>query len=183
MPDLFDYLTWRGDIALPQVPFCAVDNLILSTLTYVRFPNVPASPGDSILLKDAVEGFFLLPEGRRERVRCKQDLALLRVLAQSPRFRDLPLTYCEDRFEPEHEMQFAAVTVLLDEHTAFLAFRGTDSTLVGLMRPQNIQAALRTFKNTDAETRRVLAQSIERLIRTTADTLRAEVERTGDIQA
>ena len=35
MSDLFDYLAWRGDIPLSQVPFGPVDGLILSTLSYV----------------------------------------------------------------------------------------------------------------------------------------------------
>lgn len=56
MLDLFDYLAWRGDIPLSQVPFGPVDGLILSTLSYVRFQTlVPDSPGLSV------------PWGRRRR--------------------------------------------------------------------------------------------------------------------
>lgn len=40
MLDLFDYLAWRGDIPLSQVPFGPVDGLILSTLSYVRFQEL-----------------------------------------------------------------------------------------------------------------------------------------------
>ena len=54
MSDLFDYLAWRGDIPLSQVPFGPVDGLILSTLSYVRFQElVPDSPGLSIPLCQA----------------------------------------------------------------------------------------------------------------------------------
>ena len=132
MADLFDYLDWRGDIPLSQVPFGPVDNLILSTLSYVRFETVlPSEPGSSVPLKDAAEAYLSLPEGKRGLVRCKQDLELLRALCRAPRFSALGLTCCEDRFEPEREMQFAALAVLLGGKEAFLAFRGTDSTLVG----------------------------------------------------
>ena len=38
--NLFDYLSWRGDLALSQSPFNDVDSLILSTLSYVFFENM-----------------------------------------------------------------------------------------------------------------------------------------------
>ena len=45
MPDLFDYLTWRGDLPLGQVPLSAVDGLILNTMSYIHFNGlIPESP-------------------------------------------------------------------------------------------------------------------------------------------
>ena len=132
MSDLFDYLSWRGDIPLSQVPFGPVDNLILSTLSYVHFGNIlPAEPGLSIRLSDAADLYLSLPEQTRGRTRCKQDLDLLKALSHAPRFSSLRLLFYEDRFELEKEMQFAAFAVLLNNTDTFLAFRGTDSTLVG----------------------------------------------------
>lgn len=62
MSDLFDYLAWRGDIPLSQVPFGPVDGLILSTLSYVRFQElVPDSPSLSVPLQQAAEAFLALP--------------------------------------------------------------------------------------------------------------------------
>ena len=52
-------------------------------------------------------------------------------MAESDRFGRLGVTFYRSVFVPEEETQFAAVTFLLDDGTAFLAFRGTDSTLVG----------------------------------------------------
>ena len=133
MSDLFDYLAWRGDIPLSQVPFGPVDGLILSTLSYVRFQElVPDSPGLSIPLCQAAEAFLSLPEQEAEdRVRCRQDLRLLKALLSASRFASLPLTFYQDRLDPAREMQFSALTVLLDTGEALLVFRGTDSTLVG----------------------------------------------------
>ena len=34
MANMFDYLTWRGDLSLSQSPFQDVDSLILSTMSY-----------------------------------------------------------------------------------------------------------------------------------------------------
>lgn len=95
MSDLFDYLTWRGDIPLSQVPFGPVDGLILSTLSYVRFQElVPDSPSLSVPLRQAAESFLSLPEREAEdRVRCRHDLPLLKALLSAPRFASLPLTF------------------------------------------------------------------------------------------
>ena len=140
MLDLFDYLAWRGDIPLSQVPFGPVDGLILSTLSYVRFQTlVPDSPGLSVPLGQAAEAFLSLPEREAEdRVRCKQDPRLLKALLSAPRFASLPLTFYQDRLDPEREMQFSALTVLLDTGEALLVFRGTDNTLVGWKEDFNL---------------------------------------------
>lgn len=133
MANLFDYLAWRGDIPLSQVPLNSVDSLILSALSYVHFHDlVPASLKQSTSLARAAQSFLELPEKETEdRIRCQNDRVLLQALSRAPRFADLALTFHQDRLEPEQEMQFAALTILLPQNEAFLAFRGTDSTLVG----------------------------------------------------
>lgn len=129
MGNLLEYLAWRGDLTLTQAPFCPVDGLVLSALAYVHLDGIAADA--PIPLGEAAARFFALQENTRGRTRCKEDLSLLQALRQVPRFSGARLTAYEDRFEPEREMQFAAVTVLLDDGSAFLSFRGTDSTLVG----------------------------------------------------
>ena len=130
MGNLLDYLAWRGDLSLDRVPFGPVDGLVLSVLSYVHFDG-PAQGEESVPLGEAAEEYLTLPPARRGRFRCETDLALLRALADSPRFARLGLCRCADRFVPKEETQFAALTVLLDDGSAFLAFRGTDATLVG----------------------------------------------------
>lgn len=132
MPDLFDYLVWRGDIPVSQVPIGPVDGLILSTLVYVHFDDV-LSPDLShpVTVGEAARVYLSLPEQRRGPVRCKTDLELLAAIQSAPRFAQLELAFYEDRFVPEEEMQFAAMAVLPGDGSAFLAFRGTDTTLVG----------------------------------------------------
>jgi len=133
LPDLYDYLAWRGDLPMDQAPLNPVDSLILSNLSYIHFDEL--LPGDllrPVSLRQAAEGFLTLPKGlRRDRVRIKEDEEMLRALADVPRFAALQLAFYDDRFAPEAEMQFAAMAVLLGDGSAYLSFRGTDSTLVG----------------------------------------------------
>lgn len=131
MAELMDYLHWRGDLRFSQDPPNEVDALIFSALAYIRFGgNVQAHPDIPIPLKAAADAFFMLAD-HRERVRVKEDLELLRALAATQRFGNAKLCHYRDIFIPEEDTQFAAVTFLLDDGSAFLAFRGTDYSLVG----------------------------------------------------
>ena len=132
MGNVLDYLSWRGDLSLARAPFGAVDALVLSALSYVHFDGlVPAGPGAPVALAAAARAFLALPAGRQRRCRCERDLELLKALADSPRFGSMELARCAGRFIPREETQFAALTVLPGDGSVFLAFRGTDGTLVG----------------------------------------------------
>ena len=131
MSDLFDYLSWRGDLPLDKAPFCPVDALVLSILSYLPLGGqVPAHLPDTVTIH-RIAGSPTLTPGAGIRFRCEEDYRLLRALGRSLRFGSLALTYFDDQFRPKEEMQFAAVSVLLPGGSAFLSFRGTDSTLVG----------------------------------------------------
>lgn len=131
MADMFDYLKWRGDILFSQLPPNPVDALIFSALSYIRFTDiVPEDLHHHITLRDAAV-MLLDDEHAAERARVKADLELLQAAARTERFGRVGLTFYQDVFIPEEDTQFAAVTCLLDDGTAFLAFRGTDNTLVG----------------------------------------------------
>ena len=131
MGDLFDYLVWRGDIRFSQLPPNGVDALIFSALSYVDFDDiVPDQINLSIPFCDAVKQIFEL-DNLDNRFRVKKDMELLRAAAQTERFGQVDLCYYQNVFVPEEETQFAAITYLLDDGSAFLTFRGTDKTLIG----------------------------------------------------
>ena len=125
--DLFDYLRERGGLPLAQAPFGPVDALILAALSYVQLDG-PADFSAAVPLGEAAAGYLDSPEGGR---RCEADLRLLRALSRAPRFASLPLTGCVQRTDRDRELQFGALTVLLEDDSPFLAFRGTDASLVG----------------------------------------------------
>lgn len=131
MADLFEYLRWRGDIPFAQVPPTPVDALIFSTLSYLDFSGIVLEePTRQIRLAEAADHLLSAP-GPERKCRVKTDLELLRAAAASSRFGEAALCFYQAVFIPAEDTQFAAMTYLLDDGTAFLAFRGTDSTLVG----------------------------------------------------
>lgn len=131
MGNLFEYTSWRGDLSLNTVPVTPVDALIFSALSYVNFEGiVPGGMQNPIPLSVAAEALLSLTNAQ-DRVRVKNDLTLLRAVADAPRFQDIRLAFYRSKLIPEEETQFAALGFLLDDGTVFLAFRGTDYSLVG----------------------------------------------------
>ena len=113
--------------------FSPVDSLVLSQLSYINFPLfTPKLDSDqaSIRIADLFRAEYF--EEMLHNVRDpKSNLRLLYALAASPRFRDIGINYYSIQNDFAEEKQFAAVTFFLDDHTAYVAFRGTDGTFVG----------------------------------------------------
>lgn len=119
--------------SLKKQQFSAVDSLLLSQFAYINFDGIVSGiweKRDSITLRDLLKAEFFNslfgkvrdPENNKK---------LLYALAASPRFRDTKINYYINKYDPKLEKQFAAVTFLLDDMTAYIAFRGTDATIVG----------------------------------------------------
>jgi len=141
--NIFDYLKWRGDLKFTQDPPNEVDALIFSGLSYIRFGAVAEHyPEQPVSLKDAAEAFFSL-DGYESCCRVEKDLDLLHAAIQTRRFGETKICMYRDHLIPQQETQFAAVTFLLDDGSLFLAFRGTDNTLVGWKEDFNM-----TFQQT-----------------------------------
>ena len=131
MASMLEYIMWRGDLTFSQDPPNAVDALIFSALAYVQFQGqIESQPLRPVSLQMAAEMFFSCPN-HEECVRVRSDLDVLRAAADSVRFGSSYLVMYRDLLIPEPETQFAAVSFLLDDGSMFLAFRGTDYSLVG----------------------------------------------------
>lgn len=120
-------------------PLCAPDSLALSWFSNFRLEALGGQLDSwegicngAVRLRDVLraECFDALFDVW-DPASCKR---LLQAMAASPRFRDIAVggfVLDIDGADPEHPKQFAAVTLLLDDGTAYLAFRGTDATFVG----------------------------------------------------
>jgi len=135
MANLLDYLDWRGDLTFEASPFNDVDNLVFSMLAFVDLGGVV--PGDilegPVKLEECSRRFFEKhPEGIQYGVLIPAITnELFRRAAACARYSSVYLTCYRDELDEELRKQFAAVTFLLPDNSLFLAFRGTDDTLVG----------------------------------------------------
>jgi hypothetical protein len=114
-------------------PFCSVDSLVLSQLSYLQFEGLVPGSGDAAPPVSIAELAGSGPDDSLYSKISGQDnnQRLLQALVASPRFRDIRLSAYVSKTDQQAEEQFAAITCLLDDGTAFIAFRGTDTTFVG----------------------------------------------------
>lgn len=137
MTDIMDYLDWRGDLSFKQAAFNEVDNLILSQLAYVNFDGiVPGIAYDEcVTLEAACELFFKIND-EKEILKDKSltrlgGTILMKKMVQSERFRKLRLCKYKNQVDYEEQKQFAALHMELEDETIYIAFRGTDDTIIG----------------------------------------------------
>lgn len=129
MSNILDYIDWRGDLTLKNDRFNEIDNLILSRVAYFYFDGVVGA-NEVITLNEAYSRFQSLnPE--KVRILQKEDLDLFPAVANSRRFGNLFLKRYVNKRDLNEEKQFSAITIMLPDNTSYIAFRGTDNTLVG----------------------------------------------------
>lgn len=110
-----------------------VDSLVLCQLSYLKFdgmvPDVQEGSTGVTLKSVAEHPDFekLFADVRYE----KENRALFAGMVQGRRFRNMKLNYFTNVIEERWETQFSALTCFLDDGSAYVAFRGTDETIVG----------------------------------------------------
>ncbi|HPP36875.1 MAG TPA: DUF2974 domain-containing protein [Clostridiales bacterium] len=113
--------------------FNLVDSLVLSQFVYINLNGIVPGLTDSgtpVRIGDLLKA-EIIPH-MLENVRDpKSNHRLLLALGMSPRFRDIRMYGFSDTLSITEQKQFAAVTFLLDDKTAYIAYRGTDATIAG----------------------------------------------------
>ena len=133
MANILDYLDWRGDLTLAERGFNEVDNLLLAELSYLDFGGIiPPDFAQPIRLSEAMERYDAVREHETMGVLVPDQIPVLgRRMAQCVRFANLQLCAYACRIDEQTQTQFSAVTILLPDTTAYVAFRGTDDTIIG----------------------------------------------------
>lgn len=133
---IFDYIDWRGDLPFSKSPFCSVDALIFTELSYLDYSGIVPSPeeGGAISLKEASKLFFQKnPQGEIKlgAIMPSKIVDLLKKAAACHRYESLNISRFVNIIDTKAEKQFSALCINLDEKSMFIAFRGTDDTIVG----------------------------------------------------
>lgn len=118
---------------LNEKEFNAVDSLILSQISNILLDNLVGSINSNrepVKFKDLLKSelFSKMFDKVPYHQPTKQ---LLFYLAASPRFRDIRINYHISKTDSSSEKQFSATTFILNNTYAYVAFRGTDYSLIG----------------------------------------------------
>ena len=134
MANILDYIRWRGDLTLQERPFNNVDNLLLAELSFMDFSGIVSeSFSDSgVTLKEACAAYFAAHAETDMGVLVPSVIPeLARLMGESARFGGARLDGYVNHIDDSAEVQFAALTITTDDGVSYVAFRGTDDTIVG----------------------------------------------------
>ena len=131
---IFDYLRWRGDLKIDHAhPLTPLDHLILARIAYLRFDLINMDPQET--LGQDTSRIAKLP---RSRCHWPVDKEFAELLTNSPRFQKLIVSNHVKTISRSTEKQFEAITIHLPDHQLYVAFMGTDDTLVGWKEDLNL---------------------------------------------
>ena len=116
MSSIADYIRWYADFSFYDKPFNEVDNIILSTLTYYHF-DLKAADRPMAVRRAVTDN----PSKDR----------FLKAACASRRFGSLLISDFSEVFSRDRGVQFAAMKFHLYDNIYYIAFRGTDNSLVG----------------------------------------------------
>lgn len=131
--NIIDYLKWRGDLSLKASPFNEVDNLVISQMAYTGFDEY-FKLKDSYTISELSNLFF--NDHTDEEIMASKSFVklapfVLREMANSIRFKDCLVHDFVSTIDEKTFEQFCCFQVDLSDHTTYVAFRGTDDTIVG----------------------------------------------------
>lgn len=140
MGTIIDYLKAYGDYTLEEKPFGEVDSLVLCQLAYLKFDNLAPSVGEK---KPAVSLHELKEHEKYDGLyadeRYREDnTALFLGILRSRRFQDTTVMNYVNQIDLKTETQFSAVTFRLPNGVCYVAYRGTDETIVGWKEDLNL---------------------------------------------
>lgn len=132
---IIDYLKEYADVSLRDEPMNDVDSLVLCQFSYLKFDAVvppvteDKKPVSLQQIQEHPDYEKLYGDERYE----KENRALFEAMLGCARFRNMKLNYYINIIETQSdfETQFSAVTFLLEDGTVYVAYRGTDETIVG----------------------------------------------------
>lgn len=119
-----------------ELAFNEVDALAFAQLSYFKFDILGLnSPDDRLSFKKIAQTDFECPSSAKARTKCHYEL--LKTMSESERYGDFFVTDYFTISSETEEKQFCGVTFVCDSFI-YVAFRGTDATIVGWKEDANL---------------------------------------------
>lgn len=168
MGNILDYIQWRGDLSFEQSPFNEIDNLIFSSLSYLNLDGIEEVRGSHALALPELAELFFAMHTKEELEADKSFVSpvpyMMRDMAGCRRFQGCMIRNYVNEILTKEEKQFSAMEILLEDGSTYVAFRGTDDTIVGWKEDFNLcngvvpaqQRAAEYLEQTGSDTDRML---------------------------
>ncbi len=145
MENIIGYVKEWGKYSFLERPFNEVDSLVLCQLVYLDFEKfVPGLDAGSHPV--GIQSIYIHPD--RDKILDdywyrENNKELFGAVAASVRFGNIKMNYYVNIIDQEEETQFSAMTYFwgddrTEDGNAYLAYRGTDATIVGWKEDLNL---------------------------------------------
>lgn len=140
MENIIDYVKEWGRYSLFEKPFNEVDSLVLCQLVYLHYGKfVPGLDRRSNPV--SVQEIYEHPD--RDRILDdywyrENNKELFAAVVASRRFGSLKMDFYVDIINEQEQAQFSAMTYILEDKSVYIAYRGTDATIVGWKEDLNL---------------------------------------------
>lgn len=135
MSTLIDYIKWRGDLEFWQDGFNVFDNLVFSAISYVEMDQVfNNSEVDTLFLTEVSDQYFEKYAAGivyRDNSVLRECPNIMKAAASAKRYQKVLVRNYVSKIDTAKTLQFSAVEFLLPDGTSYVAYRGTDDTIIG----------------------------------------------------
>ncbi|SFH66873.1 Protein of unknown function [Pseudobutyrivibrio sp. OR37] len=134
MGTILDYIKWRGDISFSKDGFNVVDNLVLSCISYVEMDGLFSNATEEKTLKEISDQYFAKVYKNkkfRDGSILKDAPITLKAMAKTVRYKNIKVRNYVSKTDVKKTLQFAAMEFLLPGGISYVAYRGTDDSIVG----------------------------------------------------
>ena len=139
MNNIFDYMDSYGNTSFDDNNFNKIDALIFSKLIYFPLDEIDIKDTKNIEKTYDKLLYFIIDKEIyfNQKIRM-DDIIFLKKIINCKRYNSLILKNYISKTDYEIEKQFAAITILINKKEAFISFRGTDDSVVGLKEDLNM---------------------------------------------
>jgi hypothetical protein len=148
MANLFDYISWRGDLEFDQLPFNPVDNVVFSQLSYLPMEGTVPGPNEHsyVTIEDLAAKYAEKqqdnPSGLTNDITVNEAISVINAIGSAPRYKNCKLFAFTNNIDLDQEKQFAAYCVIIGKkylsRKMLVVYRGTDMTLIGWKESLNM---------------------------------------------
>lgn len=150
MANVLDYIKNYKNITHEQKAFNELDYLILSTISYINFNDLP-NFNNRVSLGEAGGRYFkkYTNEDWKKNISGIQSaIKIFKVIYQAPRYKDLVLYNYQ--YTKNSTEQFSAISIDINKYTTFISFEGTDDLIVGWKEDAELAYKFPTLAQKDA---------------------------------
>lgn len=128
------YIEHHGNETIGELPFNEVDSFLLTSLVYLDLDKIMPKDKTEMMSLSKISSLFFkkYDEEKRKKMRpsfIPHVISILQLMAQKERYKNI--LFYNYINEVTNVTQFCAITAKLEDHTNYIAFSGTDDSVIG----------------------------------------------------